>query len=123
MFIPAFCRAVNNLFDDYAKQFYLIGPSSRRMISFAFENIPSDHVIFQSLVDKYCFRCKSSLYGYSLEAMQELPIAFIRRAFYQIHELSKMSVEEKGKKRCYKLHASDDEVKKRKALHIRWDEN
>ena len=120
--VPKFCRAINNFFTDTLGYCYYSCPAGRRSTSYAFRNIPSDRIILQRLVDKYCASYAADAIGYGLEGMGDLPVAFLRRVIHRFQELSKMSAREKAKARCYLEHTSDEEKGECSDLHMRYDE-
>jgi hypothetical protein len=122
--ISGFSRAINNCFAKTMEDVfcYSARASGRPLTKWAFENIPSDRVILQRLVEDYSQHYNSANVGYEAGAMEELPMTFLRRTIHHLHELSRMSVVAKGKVRCYLGHASDEEQKACKALHMRYNE-
>jgi hypothetical protein len=121
--ISGFSRAINNCFAKTMEDVicYCAWASGRSLTKWAFENIPQDRVILQRLVEDYCDHYQSANAAYKAGAMEELPMAFLRRTIHHLHGLSEMSVVAKGKVRCYLEHASDEEQKACKALHMRYD--
>jgi hypothetical protein len=116
--IPAFSCAANNLFANNIPLYYPVHQSGLSLACYAFQNIRSDRVILQNLVDKYCVSYDFDGSGYSLEGMGDLPIKFLRRTIHRFQELSEMSAREKRERRCYLEHDLDEEKKECGALHM-----
>lgn len=96
--------------------------SLQNAIMMAWNVIPHDRVIWESLVEAYLGAWDFGNPDYSATALEQLPSTFIKRVMRRAAELARRSQEDKDKFRCYLEHADDEEKQKCPDLHMRYDE-
>jgi hypothetical protein len=89
----------------------------RLTITYAFENIPSDRVILQHLVDKYCECWLERRDDYKVSTFESLSNPFLRLVMNRLRLLGK-NQELASKSRCYLEHASPRERFGCRDLHM-----
>jgi hypothetical protein len=118
---PVFRRKMAFLLDDNLDgQFFSHSPC-QTLVRRAFSNLPQSCIILQKLIDIYCLNWDVDHSNYSLKTQNELPRDFLRRVTHKLHQLGKMTEEEKKQKRCYLEHATQISQQDCAALHYRWD--
>lgn len=118
---PKFRHAVNALLNsmhDSNAFWKLCGPAD---ICLAFREIPASQVNLQRLVVSYAINWDPCSRDCSVQAREQLPVAFIRRVISTLSYKSR-NKEKSEKELCYVEHFSKERKQSCNALHWRYDE-
>jgi len=118
-----FRQDVHRKFSNLLSGYCLTLPGGCQVIEYAFNNVPSDRVMLQHLVDDYCSQWdETQLDHVSVRIPKWLPRAFPVRVERRFAELRSMINNVGNRSRCYYEHTSAEERKKCRYLHMFYHE-
>jgi hypothetical protein len=121
-----FRRAVNNLFTALMTSIWILSEFKQETVPYASNNVPSDHVLLQWLVDNYCrfWNACPLLEIFKGNIQQQLPPCFLFRVT-RSHRDGEMITQASGIRdydRCYQEHADETEQKACGKKHMMYNE-